>query len=170
MRVASRGSSTSRRSRLTAAREGANLRAASVIFIGKKNRLCTCLWWQDSQLMLLASGSACFGAGYSKWTPTLFRNHRAVQKGKEFLIPFQAPTLKVVCMEKRTEEREREKKKEREGGKKKRQTQNSRKSRPCCAKLLQLFLFLLAHSFGFTHIIEGDLFYSEPIGLNVNYI
>lgn len=46
--------------------------------------------------------------------------------------------------------REREKKKEREGGKKKRQTQNSRKSRPCCAKLLQLFLFLLAHSFGFT--------------------
>lgn len=31
----------------------------------------------------------------------------------------------------------------------KKKIQNSRKSRPCCAKLLQLFLFLLAVSFGF---------------------
>lgn len=48
-------------------------------------------------------------------------------------------------------EREREKKGERERGRKKEANiQNSRKSRPCCAKLLQLFLFLLACSFGFT--------------------
>lgn len=48
---------------------------------------------------------------------------------------------------------ERKKKREREGGeekKKKANIQNSRKSRPCCAELLQLFLFLLARSSGFT--------------------
>lgn len=34
-------------------------------------------------------------------------------------------------------------------------TQNSRKSRSCCAELLQLFLFLLAVSFGFTFSATG---------------
>ena len=68
-----------------------------------------------------------------------------------FLAPFQVPTLKVFVHGKGSW---REKEKEREGGrrgkKKKANIQNSRKSRPCCAELLQLFLFLLARSSGFT--------------------
>lgn len=63
-----------------------------------------------------------------------------MQKKEVFLAPFQAPTLKLLYMDKGAEERKRKK-----GAK----VQNSRKSRPCCAKLLQLFLFLLAVSFGF---------------------
>lgn len=69
--------------------------------------------------------------------------HKGFNKGKLFLALVQALTLKVLHMEKGVGEREAEREKERE-------IQNSRKSRPCCAKLLQLFLFLLAVSFGFT--------------------
>lgn len=76
-------------------------------------------------------------------------NYKVVQKGKVFLALFQALTQKVVYVAKGAGERKREKGRER-GRKKEANIQNSRKSRPCCAKLLQLFLFLLACSFGFT--------------------
>lgn len=126
-----------------------------------ESRGCYFCWKKSLHLSLVARfsfpwfqpplGSACSGAGYSKWTPTLFLNDKGVPKGKVFLAPFQVPTLKVFVHGKGSW---REKEKEREGGrrgkKKKANIQNSRKSRPCCAELLQLFLFLLARSSGFT--------------------
>lgn len=66
-------------------------------------------------------GSACFGAGCSKWTPTFFLNYKVVQKGKVSLALFQALTQKVVYVAKGAGERKREKGREREG-EKKRQT------------------------------------------------
>lgn len=88
-----------------------------------ESRGCYFCWKKSLHLSLVARfsfpwfqpplGSACSGAGYSKWTPTLFLNDKGVPKGKVFLAPFQVPTLKVFVHGKGSW---REKEKEREGG------------------------------------------------------